>query len=46
MANHIHLLATPQFEHSFSKVFQSVGRKDVQYFNDTYQRSGTLWAGR
>ena len=25
--NHIHLPATPQFEDSISKVFQSVGRK-------------------
>jgi putative transposase len=42
MTNHIHLLATPLFEDSISKVFQSVGRKYVQYFNFNYQRSGTL----
>lgn len=46
MTNHIHLLATPQAENSISKVFQSVGRKYVQYFNYTYRRSGTLWEGR
>ena len=46
MTNHIHLLATPANEHSISKVFQSVGRKYVQYFNFTYRRSGTLWEGR
>jgi len=46
MTNHIHLLATPLFENSVSKVFQSVGRKYVQYFNFTYKRSGTLWEGR
>ncbi len=46
MTNHIHLLATPLFENSISKVFQSVGRKYVQYFNFTYRRSGTLWEGR
>lgn len=46
MTNHIHLLATPLFEDSISKVFQSVGRKYVQYFNFTYKRSGTLWEGR
>jgi putative transposase len=46
MTNHIHLLATPQFEDSISKVFQSVGRKYVQYYNFTYKRSGTLWEGR
>jgi len=28
-----HLLASPEFEHSISKVFQSVGRRYVQYFN-------------
>jgi hypothetical protein len=33
MTNPIHLLATPQFDDSISKVFQSVGRKYVQYFN-------------
>lgn len=27
-------------------MFQSVGRRYVQYFNYTYQRSGTLWEGR
>ncbi len=46
MTNHIHLLATPQFDNSISKVFQSLGRKYVQYFNYTYRRSGTLWEGR
>ena len=46
MTNHIHLLATPTDTDSISKTFQSAGRKYVQYFNDTYQRSGTLWEGR
>jgi putative transposase len=46
MTNHIHLLATPEFDNSISKVFQSVGRRYVQYFNFTYRRSGTLWEGR
>ena len=46
MTNHIHLLATPTHENSIGKVFQSVGRKYVQYFNFTYKRSGTLWEGR
>ena len=46
MTNHIHLLATPGAEDSISKVFQSVGRKYVQYFNFKYKRSGTLWEGR
>ena len=46
MTNHIHLLATPELDDNISKVFQSVGRRYVQYFNFTYQRSGTLWDGR
>ena len=46
MTNHIHLLATPTDADSISKTFQSAGRKYVQYFNYTYQRSGTLWEGR
>ena len=46
MTNHIHLPATPAEADSISKVFQSVGRKYVQYFNFTYKRSGTLWEGR
>lgn len=46
MTNHIHLLATPEFDDSISKVFQSVGRRYVQYFNFTYGRSGGLWEGR
>lgn len=46
MTNHIHLLATPESGHAISKVFQSVGRRYVQYFNAAYGRSGTLWEGR
>jgi putative transposase len=46
MSNHIHLLATPGMEDSIGKVFQSAGRRYVQYFNQTYQRTGTLWEGR
>ena len=46
MTNHVHLLATPAFDDSISKTFQSVGRRYVQYFNYSYKRSGTLWEGR
>ena len=46
MTNQIHLLATPEHEASINKVFQSVGGRDVQYFNGEYKRSGTLWEGR
>ncbi len=46
MPNHIHLLVTPKKENSVSKMLQSLGRKYVQYFNQTYERTGTLWEGR
>ena len=46
MTNHVHLLVTPDSELSLSKTLQSIGRRYVQYFNFTYQRTGTLWEGR
>ncbi len=46
MTNHVHLLITPHHENSLSKVMQMVGRYYVQYFNHTYNRTGTLWEGR
>jgi putative transposase len=46
MTNHIHLLVTPNKENGISKMMQMLGRYYVQYFNYTYQRSGTLWEGR
>ena len=46
MTNHVHLLATPEQANSLSRTLQSVGRRYVQYFNYTYDRTGTLWEGR
>lgn len=46
MTNHVHLLVTPYTEAGIGKMMQSVGRRYVQYFNYTYQRTGTLWEGR
>ena len=46
MTNHVHLLITPHAEDGLSKVMQMLGRYYVQYFNYTYQRTGTLWEGR
>ena len=46
MTNHVHLLMTPLTAQSISKVMQSLGRYYVQYFNDQYKRTGTLWEGR
>lgn len=46
MTNHVHLLLTPREEGSVGKALQMLGRYYVQYFNHTYQRTGTLWEGR
>ena len=46
MTNHVHLLVTPQTQHSIGKTLQSVGRRYVQHFNRSYRRTGTLWEGR
>lgn len=46
MTNHVHLLVTPQQDNSIGKMMQAVGRYYVQYFNHSYNRTGTLWEGR
>lgn len=46
MTNHVHLLVTPHQEDSLAKAMQMMGRYYVQYFNKTYNRTGTLWEGR
>jgi putative transposase len=46
MSNHVHILVTPEDKQGCGKMMQSLGRCYVRYFNDTYQRSGTLWEGR
>ena len=46
MGNHFHLLATPATPEGLPQMMQAVGRRYVRYFNDTQQRSGTLWEGR
>ena len=46
MTNHVHLLITPRRPDSLARILQSVGRRYVRYFNDRYQRTGTLWEGR
>ena len=46
MSNHFHLLITPLVENGLSLLMMDVGRKYVRYFNDTYERTGTLWEGR
>lgn len=46
MTNHFHLLLTPQSETGLPQLMQALGRSYVRYFNDTHQRTGTLWEGR
>ena len=46
MSNHFHLLATPQTADGLPQMMQAVGRRYVRYFNDSQQRSGTVWEGR
>lgn len=46
MTNHVHLVMTPVDDGSIGRVMQSVGRRYVRYFNDRYERTGTLFEGR
>lgn len=46
MANHFHLLATPDTVDGLPLMMQAVGRRYVRAFNDVQGRSGTLWEGR
>jgi len=46
MTNHVHLLMTPKVDTGVSKVMQSTGRNYAHYFNQKYDRTGTLWDGR
>jgi putative transposase len=46
MTDHVHLLVTPTKRGSVGTLMKCLGQRYVQYFNRTYQRSGTLWEGR
>lgn len=46
MDNHFHLLVTPETAQGLPRMMQALGRRYVRYFNDTQQRTGTLWDGR
>jgi putative transposase len=46
MTNHVHLLIEPSTENGLAEMMQSLGRRYVQYINQTYARTGTLWEGR
>ncbi len=46
LPDQVHMLATPAETDSVSRTVQSVGRNYVQYYNECYNGSGTLWEGR
>lgn len=46
MANHVHLLLTPETSNAAGRMMKRLGQRYVQYFNRTWKRSGTLWEGR
>ncbi len=46
MTNHVHLLVTSRFAGGISSMMQSIGRRVVRRFNETHERTGTLWEGR
>ncbi len=46
MTNHVHLLVTGGQPGCSSTMMQALGRRYVQYFNNRYSRTGTLWEGR
>ena len=46
MPDHVHLILTPNDRDSTSRCIQSVGRRYVQYYNQTWHVTGSLWNGR
>lgn len=46
MDNHYHALVTAPDEEALPRAMQRLGREYTRYFNERYERSGTLWEGR
>ena len=46
LPDQVQVLASPGNPDSISRTIQSIGRNYVQYFNETYGTTGTLWEGR
>lgn len=46
LPDQLHLLVTPADETGLGQMMQLLGRYYVPYFNQKYERSGTLWQGR
>lgn len=46
MTNHVHFLCTCGDVDSISRTIQVLGSSYVRFFNNKYERTGTLWEGR
>src|SRR6185436_20732938 len=46
MTNHVHLLITAADVRASARMMQTLGCIYVRYFNERYERTGTLWEGR
>lgn len=46
MTNHIHLLVTPAYADSVSRMMQSLASRYAFFMNKLHKRSGTVWEGR
>jgi putative transposase len=46
MTTHVHMMVTPGSPGALPGVMQALGRRYVRYFNDRYERCGTLFNGR
>ncbi|MEX0932371.1 MAG: transposase [Parcubacteria group bacterium] len=46
MPNHFHLLLTPKDEGGLTKFMQKLGTSYSMYYNNRYERTGTLFEGR
>ena len=46
MPNHVHLLVTPKEPDGCAGMMKELSQGFARYFNDKYERTGTLWEGR
>ncbi len=46
LSSQVHMMVTPKNDEGLSKMMQGLGRSYVRYFNNRYDRAGTLWGGR
>jgi len=46
MSNHVHIIAIPQHEDTFEKVFRKAHAEYARKFNEKYELRGHLWQSR